>query len=470
MGYVEEKIADFIVNTAPSAIPEAALAAAQRSAFDAVGCMLATSVEPHGRMVTAFARSEGGSEGASTVVGSSLRTSRSLAALANGTLAHGLDYDDGRTATGHAAGMLLPTALAIAEPAGADGQAVLDAYAIGLEVITHISEACDFEQKDTGFHRTSLFGSLAATATASRMLGLNVEQTMMALGTAGAAASGLCQSFGTFTKPLHSGMAAKNAVSAALLASSGWTGSPDILKGPAGWAASFVKTFHYDKMAARLGEEWLTAQRSPLIKEFPCCGLNHGPLSSMLTLMREHGFTADEVAQVEVTAPYDSMVLMYPEPKSGFEGKFSLVYTIATTLIDGRLDHASFSDEKLARPEYAETVAKIRVNVTSRWEGTTRGERRVKSDDRLPVIVRLKDGRTLSQSTPRVRGLETEEAIAGKFRDNAGRALPWRSVEAATSIWQDIASIPDVRAAAALLRVDELVHGVSSNLVGELTH
>jgi 2-methylcitrate dehydratase PrpD len=342
--------------------------------------------------------------------------------------------------------MLLPTALALGEPLRASGEDILVAYAIGLEVITHIADACDFEQKEGGFHRTSLFGTLAATATAARLLRLNESQTLMAFGTAGALSGGLCQSFGTYTKPLHSGMAAKNAVTAALLAAEGWTGSEDILGGPAGWAAAFIRRFNYDAMGRDLGREWRTAERTPLIKEFPCCGLNHGPVTSLIGLIREHEFSADDVAEIEVTAPYDSMVLMYPQPKSGFEGKFSLVYCIATSLIDGCLDIDSFSDEKLFRPEYDAAVKKVRVNVTSQWDTPkTRGERRVKSDDGLPVVVRLKDGRTLVQRTARVRGLDTEVAVAEKFRRNASRAqMSADGVERALSLWSGLRNTSDI--------------------------
>lgn len=446
MGHVEERIADFIVNTRADAVPREALAAAQRSILDCVGCMLAAAGEPHGRSIAAFARVEGGGDGRSSVIGTSVTTSRTMAALANGTLAHGLDYDDGRTATGHAASILLPAALALGEPVRASGHDILVAYAIGLEVITHISEACDFEEKQAGFHRTSLFGTLAATATAARMLGLTAQQTRMALGASGSLAGGVCQNFGTYTKPLHAGMAARNAVTAALLASDGWTASDNILGGPGGWAAAFVRTYDYDAMARDLGTEWRTATRTPLIKEFPCCGLIHGPIGSLLTLVRQHQLTADMVAEVEVTAPYDSMVLMYPNPTSGYQGRFSLVYAVATALIDGRLDLDSFTDEKLARREYGETVRKVRVNVTSKWDRPTeRGQRRVKADDGLPVIVRLNDGRVLRESTHRVRGLDSDDAVAAKFRRNARRVLPAADAEAALDAWRRLDSAGDVR-------------------------
>lgn len=444
MGHVEQRIAEFIATTPPEAVPQAALDAAQRSALDCVGCMLAATVTQQGGIITRFALAEGGAGGSASIVGGG-RSSRTMAALANGTLAHALDFDDGRTGTGHAAGMLLPVALAAAEPQALPGRDLLVAYALGLEAITHVSQACDFEQKESGFHRTSLFGTIATALVAARLLRLEPEQVQMALGAAGALAGGLCQSFGTYTKPMHSGMAAKNGIAAAMLAAEGWTGSPDILGGPAGWGKAFIRRFDYDAMVRDLGRDWRTVERQPLIKAYPCCGLIHGPMDSLLSLIRVHGLRAEMVERVEVTAPYDSMVLMYPQPQTGYQGKFSLHYAIATALIDGRLDLDSFDDARQARPEYRETLDKIRVNVTSIWQGTQRGARRVKADDRLPVVVHLKDGCRLSQSTERVRGLDSDAEVAAKFRDNAGRALGADGAEDALAAWSDLAGVQDIR-------------------------
>jgi 2-methylcitrate dehydratase PrpD len=448
VGHVEQRIAEFIVGTRASEIPEMAMNAALNSALDCVGCILA-AVQPGSQAILRFAREEGGGE--CSVIGTNLSTSRSMAALANGTLAHWLDYDDGRTACGHAASVLLPALLAIGEPLGASGHELLAAYAIGLEVANHISDACPYEEKEAGFHRTSLFGTLGATAAAARLLGLDQQQTVMALGIAGSTGSGLCQNFGTYAKPLHAGSASRNAVTAVRLAGDGWTGSDDILGGPAGWAASYIGQYDYEAMAAELGKAWRTAAATPMIKKYPCCGGSHGPLDSLLSLMAEHGFTARDVAQLEVGAPYDSMVMMYREPASGFQGKFSLLYSIATALVDGRLDVDSFRDANLSRPEYAEAASKIRINVTEKWDtgsGTGGNDHsRFKPGDGLPVIVHLRDGRRLSRSTARVAGLRTAEELAGKFLRNASRRLSPDSAEHALHRWTELSGLPDIREA-----------------------
>jgi len=449
VGHIEERIAEFIAEIPAAEVPEAAVRAAHRSSFDCVGCILAAAAQPDAQRIISFAEQEGAT-GKAAVLGTGLTTSPGVAALANGTLAHWLDYDDGRTACGHAASVLFPATLAMAQSLGAGGRDLLVAYAIGLEVVNHISDACRYEEKVSGFHRTALFGILGATAAAARLAGLDQRRTMMALGTAGSMPSGLVRNFGSHTKPLHAGMAARGAVTAVQLAADGWTGSADILGGQLGWADSYIGDYDYDTMARGLGERWLTAETPPLIKEYPCCGASHGPLEALFALMSEHGFTAADVEEVEVGAPHDSMVMMYREPASGFQGKFSLLYSVATALVDGRLDVDSFSDAKLARPEYAEAAAKVRITLTSSWDSAGTGgndHARVKPGDTLPVVVRLKDGRRLERASERIAGLRTPEAVEGKFRDNAARLLPAARVAEAVVAWGKLPELSEVGAA-----------------------
>ncbi|MFT4085140.1 MAG: MmgE/PrpD family protein [Nocardioides sp.] len=458
MGTTEERLAEFVAETPVDRIPAAALDGARRSVLDVVGCILAALPDPDIAPVLRLAPplSADPDRPAGTVLGVGLRTDPASAALANGTLAHWLDYDDGRTACGHAASVLLPAALAAAEIGGAGGPELLAGYALGLEATTHLSDACHYEEKTAGFHRTSLFGTLGATAAAARILGLDAVRTRMALAIAASTGAGLCRNFGTATKPLHAGLGARNAITAALLAADGWTGSPEILGGPNGWS-SYVGHLDLPAIAdgldalRRPGATWRTVARPPMIKAVPCCGASHGPLESLLGLIAEHGFSHRDVTEVEVGVPYDSMVLMYDDPECGFQGKFSLRYTIATALIDGRIEVDSFTDERLHRPEYAETSAKVRLRVTSKWDtsvGTGGNDHaRFKPGDALPVVVRLRDGRRLTRATPRVSGLGEETELLAKFRANAARSLPAESVAAAASAWARLPELPDVRLA-----------------------
>lgn len=455
MGQVEERIAEFILETSPESIPEECYRVARDGCFDCVGVMLAGAAEPHGRIIADFVRREGAA-GPCTVAGTDIRTAPAMAALANGTLAHALDYDD-MGGFGHPSAVLLPAALSIAELNGTSGRELLAAYIIGFEVACHLSRGTNYIQGERGFHSTAVFGTLGAAAAACRLLGLSRRQTVMALGIAASTPSGVLQNFGTHTKPLHAGMAARNGVMAALLARDGWLSSPDAVAGPIGWATAYLGEGRYDTraMVRDLGRVWLTRERI-VIKKYPCCGSNHSALDSLLGLMREYGFTADDVEEVEVYGlPGIAHVLLYPEPEYAFQGKFSINYCVATALVDGRVDIESFRDEKLARPELKEALRKVEIKVVPKWSPDY-----AHHPAQTPLTVRLKDGRVLSRATNRhtMRGSVTNpltpEELKAKFRSNALRSLPEAQVERAVELWWSLPDLTDLREATAEIRAE----------------
>jgi 2-methylcitrate dehydratase PrpD len=450
MGKTETRIAEFIVETDAAAIPADSYRAAREGCFDCVGVTLAGAVQPHGRMIVDFAVTEGGAgNGECTVLGAGVRTSASMAALANGTLGHALDFDD-MGGFGHPSVALLPAALAMGEREGASGRDVLAAYVIGFEVGRHLSRGAHYIQGERGFHSTAVFGTLAATATACRLLGLDQQQTIMALGIAGSMPGGVVQNFGTHTKPLHAGQIGRNSVTAALLARSGYLASDIIVESKVGWAAAYLGQGNYDPaaMVRDLGAIW-TSTDTIVIKKYPCCGSNHSALDSLLALRREYGFQLDDVLEVEVAGlPAISHVLLYPEPSSAFQGKFSLHYALATALVDGRVDIGSFDAGQLDRPALREALTKIAVNVLSNWDPAYEAH-----PTENPVTVRLKDGRVLRRSTNRhhMHGTPSDplsaDELQAKFRANARLSLAESDVEDAMQRWWTLDQQPDIRTA-----------------------
>src|SRR5215510_3372797 len=228
-------LAEFVTKSRWEDCPAEAVEAARRAILDCLGVMLAGSVEPAARIVTDVARAEGGSPLA-TVVGTSLRTGAVWAALANGTAAHALDFDDTNFAMlGHPSAPVLAAALAAGELALADGRAVTHAFLLGFEVETTLAEVINPAHYEHGWHATCTLGTIGAAAAAARLLGLDGAQTRHALAVAASQSSGLKENFGTMTKPFHAGHAARSGVLAALLAREGWTASEHALDGPQGF-------------------------------------------------------------------------------------------------------------------------------------------------------------------------------------------------------------------------------------------
>jgi 2-methylcitrate dehydratase PrpD len=456
MGATEE-LARWIVRTSSEDIPPDALRVAGEACFDCLGVMLAGSVQPLGRIITRLVGEWGGSPEA-TVVVSGIKTSVPSAALANGTMGHALDYDD-MGGFGHPTTVLFPALLALGEKVGASGRDILEAYVIGCEVGINLAQGGltqRYHQMKRGFHSTAIFGRMAAASACARLLKLDEHQTKMALGIAGSMASGLIHNFGTMTKPLHAGMAARDGAMAALLAREGWTAGERVIEHPLGFIASFYGEDKVDpeELVKGLGKPFRT-QDAIIIKKYPCCGGNHSMLDSLLGLMREHKFSYEDVERVEVDQPYLSVVMLYKEPKDGLSGKFSILYNTAAALREGRVDIHTFTDEKAMSREMQEAMQKVVLDVKPKWVS---GSEAIQAG--TPVRVYLKDGRVLTRNTPRERLLGTQqnpwgmENIEAKFRTNAGLALPEGKVEKAVEVWSRIGEIGDLAQALSIVVAD----------------
>ncbi len=419
-------IATFVVETPTASIPRETLDAVRRSCFDVIGDTLAGSMQPVGQIIQRQARARGGNPEA-TVLASGFRTSATEAAFTNGTMGHALDYDDFGS-YGHPTVPLFPALLAGAELSGASGQDLLTAYAIGFEVGHCLYKDGNYNQYERGFHSTPVFGAIAAATGCSRLLGLSIEQTISALGIAASEASGIGRNNGTMTKPLHAGQAARAGITAALLAQDGLTAAPDIFEAKQGFCETFLgdNRFDLERIVNTLGNPY-KPQSSLMIKKYPCCGGNHSALDAVLSLIHEHDITYDDIEQVEVQAmTYTSPVLRYPEPTNGLNAKFSIHHAVGAAIRDGEVTIEHFTDECARDSKMQEARAKVRAEVMPRWDprfmyGDTHAN---------PVLIRLKDGRTLTKSVGRdelkgsPRNPLSEEELVAKFRANARRALP----------------------------------------------
>jgi 2-methylcitrate dehydratase PrpD len=185
------RLVEFVLKTTLADCPEPVLVQVRRAALDTIGCMLAGAGAPVAAIVRRVARAEGGTP-LCRVFGTSLRTSPTWAALANGAAGHAHDFDDTNFAlTGHPSVPLLAAALAAGEAEMADGAAVALAYVIGFEVDAALGRALNTDHYTRGWHATTSIGTLGCAAAASRILRLDAGETVNALGIAASLASGL---------------------------------------------------------------------------------------------------------------------------------------------------------------------------------------------------------------------------------------------------------------------------------------
>src|SRR5687768_10445275 len=166
-----------------------------------------------------------------SIVGRPERTSTELAGYLNGVAAHALEYDDYTRMVTHISVSMVPGTLALAEDAGLSGRRMLEAFAVGFQVATHVAKGLRPWLLDRGWHPNGILGAIGVAVAGARIMQLDVMQTRMAIGIAASEASGLRKNVGSMGKPFHVGHGVRCGIFAALLASRGYTVDPDIIEG-----------------------------------------------------------------------------------------------------------------------------------------------------------------------------------------------------------------------------------------------
>ncbi|MGE0599800.1 MAG: MmgE/PrpD family protein [Dehalococcoidia bacterium] len=366
-------------------LPADAAVVAKQCLLDWLGVTLAGSSEPLTNLLRDEALSEGGNAQA-TLVGTGQQVTARQAALVNGSASHALDYDDVHLAmSGHPSVPIWPALLALAELRGGSGRDVLTAFAAGYEMECRIGMLVMPAHYSIGFHSTGTLGTFGAAAACAHLLGLDLEQWGRAMGIAGAQAAGLKSMFGTMCKPLHAGKAAQNGLFAALMAERGFTSNPDVLETAQGFAATQTTSPNPERALAGLGERF--AVRDTLFKYYAACYGTHETIEGVKRIAEGNGLAPDSVAGIELVVPKGHLAMCnIQQPATALEGKFSLRFTAALALADGRAGEDAFSLDSVHDPRL--TTIRDRVSVVPQEGDWERGTR---------VSIRMNDGREFSE-------------------------------------------------------------------------
>ena len=433
-----------------AAVPPAARAAARDAVQDTVGVTLAGSVEPAARLVRDVACAEGGAPRCG-ILGVAERTGAGWAALANGTAAHALDFDDMCfVSLAHPSAPLVAAGLPVAELADTGGAALLDAYCVGFEIEAVLGRVMNPTHYEQGWHATATLGTIGAAATAARLLGQDAQTAACSMAIAASEASGLKESFGTMVKPLQAGLAGRNGVLAALLAKAGLTASDRAVDGPQGLLVSMqARQPELGDAGAALGRVWEIVDGGITVKLYPSCAATHPTIDTLLDLRSEHGFVADEVEQIDIGVDaVTPTVLIHDRPTEGLEAKFSMHFCAAAAVADGRVDIQTF-ETGLADP----VIRRLLTRVTMRVDPSVGGDQPALTE--AMVTVRLADGRSLGRRVRGARGYPsrppTAEELDRKFRICAERAVSPSAASEALDFLRDLERRPRVAALTELL-------------------
>lgn len=420
------RLAEFAASFRLDAAPPEVVQNAKNAILDCIGVSVLAVPQEIGQALKSFAEAEG-AQGPCTVWGTGTTAGARDAALFNGTLAHGLDYDD----RNHSSTYSLAAPLALAEQHDLSGARVLEGFIVGREVrnsldAIFVSRGSGIGPGAKGWHSNGILGPLAAAAASARVLDLDGDVTLAALGLAGGSCGALTRDGGTMAKPYRCGHAAATGVTSALLAKHGFSSDDTVLEGRFGLleAVGPLPDSILGSLATKLGREFNLS--SPIRgKRFASCTASHSGIEAMLRLREREGFAHDEVTAIACDLkPYP---LVRERPTRGVEGRFSLPFCLALAVLNGDVTPHDFTDANVADPAIQSLMA-----ATRHAPG---------SDS---VVVTLNDGRRLEEPLKAPRNLQGWEAFTEKFlasTDEVLGAKKGRSVIDLIAGLEDVSSI-----------------------------
>ncbi len=379
-----------------------------------------------------------------SVLGRAERVDMASAALLNGISSHTFDFDDTHLKTIiHPAGPVASALLALAEVTGAGGRALIDALVLGIDVSCRIGNVMYPEHYDRGWHITGSTGMLGAAAGCARLLGLDESRTAMALGIAASQPVGLREQFGTMSKPLHPGAAARAGLMSALMAQNGFTASPRALEAPRGLVQVVSTRCDWREATDELGQRFEIGFNT--YKPFACGIVVHPSIDACVQL-RAQGVAAADVERIELKV--HSLVLELTgkkEPADGLQAKFSVYHGCAAGLVFGRAGEAEYDDAVVQRADLVELRRKVVATVDDAIDEAA-----------ADVTAVLKDGRRVHVFVEHAIGSlqrpMSDADLGAKFHALADPVLgPTRSASLLEQAWA-VASLSDLRGLAAAAR------------------
>jgi 2-methylcitrate dehydratase PrpD len=407
---------------------------ARMGILDCVGCIVAGTPTPAARMVRELA-TEQGVVAQSSVLGTRLKLSPPLAALANGVAGHVLDYDDmSSTLLGHPSVVLVPAIFALAEARQKSGREAVCAFVLGFEVDTWFGRLMIPRHYDAGWHATSSLGIFGATAAASRLLGLDARGMLNALAIAASNVAGLRANFGSMTKSLHAGQAAEGGLRAATLSARGFTANAGVFDAAGGFFGAYG--MELGRRAAP-ADGHLEIDTSGIgIKPYACCGAGVSLIDAALELHAAHAPKAGDIVAVEcLVSDMATRIMPFHAAADGLQAKYCLEYCAAVALLDGKGGPAQFDDGRVTRTDVQLLLERVSVKADP---GMASGAGRFG----VALSARMRDGRTLTASLELPRGhpnrpLAADQLVA-KFLECAVPVLGEARAKEAAARLQDL--------------------------------
>ena len=402
--------------------------------------------------------------GPATIIGSVAAVGATDAALVNGGLMHSLEFDDTHTGSiAHGSAVLAPAALAAGEAARASGARVLQVYALGWEVLIRMGLASAAGFQAMGFQVTSVGGALVTALMAAELADAGEDETVAAIGIALSGSSGGFEFLtnGSSVKSMHPGWGAHAGLTAAALAQAGLTGPESAIEGRLGLFRAFAGDENggaaFAALLDDLGQRWHLPEAA--FKFYPCCHYLH-PFIEAAGILADRGIAADAVESILCRAPARTAAIvcepwsLKQHPPTGHAARWSLPIVVASRLVEGRVDLATFETQA--------STDVLALAARTHWEPLPA--------DRFPVafeaelLCRNRDGADHAVRIDDVFGNASRPAspedVNRKFRANAGRLLSDAGVTALVAAVDGLDAAPSLDALGRALRFEATQQGV----------
>jgi 2-methylcitrate dehydratase PrpD len=438
---ITDSIAKFISDQAMDGPPPDVVAYTKLLTFDGIGTLAAAT---HPKVTSsagigAFAAAHGG-PGHATLIGQASKVDVVNAALANGTRGYAVDMEPHHPeAILHPIAVMVPTSLALSEANGRSGRDFITAIAVGCEITYRVSMAMrPKELYGLGFHPSAVCGTFGAAAAAAVLLHLDPEQTTRTLGLAGLQASGLMawqDDPREDARPFQMGMAARNGVTAALLAKDGFGGPDRIFDGGHNVLHAFSRIASADPLVDGLGQKW-DGVMELAIKPYSCVSFLHPALDALASLISKHDVASDDVDAIQLRFAESGCHCVDDNPLKSHCAQ----YVLPVRMARGELRYTDLfedlrqSDQEVARLAKRTSVLRDQGEFEDLFPDFYVGE----------VTLTLKDGTTLSDRSDIARGYPEAPLSADQIENKFDRLVGSVATaarrdqlrEAATSIYE----------------------------------
>ena len=429
-------LASYVVKNRWEDIPEDVRHEAKRALINVIGCAIGGS--PHPAVTAAIrALSPFSGERTASIVGRPERLDPLHASLMNGISSHVEDYDDTTPKNySHTSSPVSSALLAYASANRVRGRDFVEAFILGFEAASRVGNVVYPAHYYVGWHMTGTIGVFGAAVGIGKLIGLNEQQMIWALGLAATQSAGLREMFGSMGKAFHPGRSAQNGYAAALLAQAGFTSGEHGIEGPRGFAHVLAATRDLSKITTRLGVDF--DLRENTYKPFPCGIVNHPTIDGAIQIHDEHRPDPASIVAVRLrVAPLVLDLCNQQNITKGLQGKFSVYHGAAVGLVRGKGGLREYTDEAVNDP----AIKRVRELTTATGDPSV-------TEDQVHVEVELRDGRKFSklveQSLGNIHRPLTDKQLEEKFRDQAILVLPAPEVESVIQLCWKIDQLDDV--------------------------